>query len=463
MMKYARTLTAAVLALALAPARSAGQAGQIPSKPAAKAQTSDQPSAMDYRRDAMGTFDQMFPEMTALMALASMEPTKTTKPWDDLVNDRCHLWSLTVDQAEIVMREKSQTPAASWQEWRKDNEEFIANEIQSAGREVMSWRQKTYTEIFSLQWDIDFHPVRKDEWLKTMNEAEKILETAEGTVNDAAAPVGVIEKSRIDVRQAKSLVDNVASDLDQIRKRVVQNHGAELKMDAKIAAIQARWTGLQDLYPHVVTTWKMTVSGWTKNIKSAFESHEKTRKQFDTLYEPVMNQKLFAGLRLFQGKEYKDLAGVVDRVDQALQVRWVKAKDKSQKDEDISKAMEKERLASDQERKRYWELYEIASPARARQEWLTYNSIVSDLLKDRELELKSLNLKNTPAEQKAAEADLKKYRDKGFPDQIAAQKAWDEYQKQQKSADAEMTRIMTDRAARLKKLGLPPEPDWPVR
>ena len=62
-----------------------------------------------------------------------------------------------------------------------------------------------------------------------MTEAEKILEAAEGTANDTAAAAVAIEKSRSDVRQAESQVDNVASDLEQVSKRVMQNHRVELK------------------------------------------------------------------------------------------------------------------------------------------------------------------------------------------------------------------------------------------
>jgi len=467
MMKYARTLTAAPLVLALALVLPAGFSGQTkPQTPTksqapAKSQPSAQPSAMDFRRDAMNTFDQIFGEMTTLMALSSYNPAKMDKAWEDLVNERGNLWSNTVDQAEIVFLEKSPQLPPSWAEWRKDNEEFIAAEIQSAGRDVMRWRCQTYLEIFALQLDIDSHPIRKDEWLKTMTEAEKILETAEGAANDGAATVQAIEKSRSDVRQAKNLVDNVASDLGNIRKRVLDFHGAELKMDSKIAAIQARWTALKDQYPHVIEKWKLSVSGWAKNIKTAYDSHEKTRKQFDTLYEPVMNQKLFAGLRLFQGKEYKDLGGVLDKLDQTLQVRWVKAKDKGKKDEDIATAIEKEEQTSEQERKRYWELNEIVTPAREQQESLKYSA--GEAAKERELTLKTMNSKNSAAEQKAAEEELRKFQQKALPEQVAAQKAWDAYQKQKKEADAEMTRLLTDHAARLKKLGLPPEPDWPMR
>ena len=462
MMTYARTFTAAPLVLALALVLPAGPSGQTKPRPQApaKSQPSAQPTAMDFRRDAMNTFDQIFPEMTTFMASTSHEPSKTTKPWDDLVNERCNLWSNTVDQAEIVYLEKSPQLPPSWTEWRKDNEEFIAAEIQSAGRDVMTWRWETYLEIFSLQKDIDANPIRKDEWLKTMTEAEKILETAEATANGSAATAEAIEKSRSDVRQAKSLVDNVASDLGNIRKRVLDFHGAELKMNSKIAAIQARWTGLKDQYPHVIEKWKLSVSGWAKNIKSAYESQEKTRKQFDTLYEPVMNQKLFSGLKHFQGKEYKDLGGVVDKLDHSLQVRWVKAKDKGKKDEDIAKAIEKEKLTSEQERKRYWELNEIVTPAREQQESLKYSA--GEAAKERELTLKTMNSKNSAAEQKAAEEELRKFQQKALPEQVAAQKAWDAYQKQKKEADAEMTRLLTDHAARLKKLGLPPEPDWPM-
>lgn len=463
MRKYTRTLAAAALALALALALPAGQAGQKPSKPAAKSQTSDQPSVMDWRRDAMNTFDQIFNDMTTLMASTSREPSKTTKAWDDLVNERCSLWSNTVDQAEMIYQEKSQPVPASWQEWRKDNEEFIAAEVQSAGREVMSWRWKANDDIYCLQQDIEFHPIRKEEWLKTMTEAEKILETAEGVAGDAVASVEAIEKSRSDVKQAKSLVDNVASDLEQIRKRVVQNHGAELKLDPKIAAIQARWTSLKDVYPHVIEKWKSSLSGWAKSIKATYDNQEKIRKQFDTLYEPVMSQKLFAGLKHFQGKEYKDLGGAVDKLDQSLQVRWVKAKDKSQKDGDIVKAMDKEKQTADQERKRYWELNQIANPAREQEEILKHISKVDNSSKERELRLKAGNINNTAAEQKAADEALRQYLQKATPEQVVGQKAWDDYQKQKKDAEAEMTKILTDRAARLKKLGLPPEPDWPVR
>jgi hypothetical protein len=459
MRKYTRTLAAAALAMALALALPAGQAGQK----APKTTISSQPSVLDYRNDAMQTFDSLFADMTTLMASTSTEPTKTSKAWDDLVNDRCNLWSLTVDQAEIVMREKGQEPAASWQEWRKDNEEFISNEIQSAGRDVMVWRWKTYLEIFALQLDIDSHPIRKEEWLKDMTDAEKILETAEATAGDAAATVAAIEKSRSDIQQAKNLVDNVASDLGHIRKRVLDFHGAELKMDSKIGAIQTHWTSLKDLYPRVITKWKDSLAGWSKNIKTAYDSHEKTRKQFDTLYEPVMNQKLFAGLKHFQGKEYKDLGGAVDKLDQALQVRWVKAKDKSQKDEDIVKVLEKEKQTSEQERKRYMELMEITGASRERQEILKYILVAENALKERGLKLKSANRNNTPEEQKAADEELQKYNLKTLPEQVAAQKVWDDYQKQVKDGLAEMARLTTDRAARLKKLGLPPEPEWPVR
>jgi hypothetical protein len=466
MTKYLRTLTAASLVLALALVLPAGQS--LPKKPQtqtapAKSQTLSQPTAMDYRRDAMGTFDQIFGEMTALMALTSYDPAKMDKAWENLVNERCTLWSNTVDQAEIVMREKEQTPAASWQEWRKDNEEFIAAEIQSAGRDVMKWRCQTYLEIFALQLDIDSHPIRKDEWLKTMTEAEKILETAEGTANDTAATVQAIEKSRSDVRQAMNLVDNVASDLAQIRKRVMEFHGAELKMDSKIAAIQARWMGLKDQYPGVLEKWKLSVSGWAKNIKTAYDSHEKIRKQFDTLFEPVMNQKLFSGLRLFQGKEYKDVGGVGDKLDQTLQVRWAKAKDKSKNDEDTAKAIEKEKQTSEQERKRYWELIDITGGQRERQEVLKYIQAADNALKERGLKLNVANHDNGAAEQKAAEEELSKYNLKSLPEQVAARKAWDEYQKQKNDALAEMTRIVAGHEARLKKLGLPPEPDWPKR
>jgi hypothetical protein len=454
MKKYAFVIAAAALALALALALPADPSGQT----AQKTTISSQPSVLDYRNDAMQTFDSLFDDMTTLMASTSMEPTKTSKAWEDLVNDRCNLWSLTVDQAEIVMREKGQEPAASWQEWRKDNEEFIANEIQSAGKDVMTWRWKTYLEIFALQLDIDSHPIRKEEWLKDMTDAEKILETAEGTANDAAATVAAIERSRSDIQQAKNLVDNVASDLGHIRKRVLDFHGAELKMDSKIAAVQTRWTSLKDVYPRVITKWKDSLTGWSKNIKTAYDSHEKTRKQFDTLYEPVMNQKLFDGLKHFKGKEYKDLGGAVDKLDLTLQVRWVKAKDKSQKDEDIVKALEQEKLTTEKERKRYRELMEITGAYRAREEELKYGRI-QDAKRAQDLQLKAARAKS-PAEQKAADEEYQAFLKEALPDQVAVQKAWDDYQKQVKDGWAEMTKIEADRAARLKKLGLPSDPDW---
>ena len=421
-------------------------------------QSQTQPTVLDYRNDAMQTFDQLFDDMTRLMASTSTEPTKTSRAWEDLVNDRCNLWSLTVDQAEIVMREKGQEPAASWQEWRKDNEEFIANEIQSAGKDVMTWRWKTYLDIFSLELDIDSHPIRKDEWVKDMTEAEKILETAEGVSRDDSATVAEVEKGRGDLQQAKNLVDNVASDLGHIRKRVLDFHGAELKMDAKIAAVQTRWTGLKDLYPRVITKWKDSLAGWSKSIKTAYDSHEKTRKQFDALYEPVMNQKLFDGLKHFKGKEYKDLGGVVDKLDQALQVRWVKAKDKSKKDEEIVKALEQEKLTTEKERKRYRELMELTGAYRAREEDLKYARI-QDAARDRDLKLKSARAQS-PAEQKAADEEYQKFLKMALPDQVVMLKAWDDYQKQVKDGVAEMKKIIADREARLKKLGLPSDPDW---
>jgi hypothetical protein len=254
------------------------------------------------------------------------------------------------------------------------------------------------------------------------------------------------------------MVENVAEDLARIRKRVLENHGAELKMDSKIAAVQTRWTGLKDLYPRVITKWKDSLAGWSKNIKTAYDSHEKTRKQFDALYEPVMNQKLFDGLKHFKGKEYKDLAGIVDKLDQALQVRWVKAKDKGKKDEDIVIALEKEKQTTEQERKRYRALMEITGPSRAREENIKLARI-QDAARARDLKIRASRAQS-PAEQKAADEEYQSFLKEALPDQVALRKAWDDYQRQVQDGLAEMKKIVADREARLKRLGLPSDPDW---
>jgi hypothetical protein len=456
MIKIAKTFAAAAVVLALALVLTADPFGQSQTSAA-------KPSAMDYRRDAMNTFDQLFDDMTKLMASTSMEPTKTTKVWEDLVNDRCNLWSLTVDQAEMVYRDKSQELPSGWTDWRKDIEEFIAGEIQTAGKDVMTWRWKAYRDMFSLERDIEFHPVRKDEWLKAITDAEKILVTAEAVANDGSATVEMVDQSRANVKEAESLVENVAIDLKHVRERVIENHGAELKMDPKIAAIQTRWIGLEGQYPSVINKWKTSVAGWAKNIKTTYESQEKLRKQFDTIYEPVMKQDLFSSLKHFKGLEYKDMETAVTKVDQALQSRWMKAKDKSKKDEEIAKALEDEKILAEKEKKRYWELNDLCGPAREAEEKLKWSRATDDASIVRDLEVKAGRMKNNPEEQKAADAALKDYRDGKTPKQIAGQKAWEDYQKLKRAAEDEMTKIVKDRAARLKKLGLPPDPDWPSR
>lgn len=454
-MKTKAEATGAALALAIVMAFPA----PIPSRQ----QSASKPSAMDYRREAMNTFDQLFDDMSKLQASTSMEPGKTDKAWEDLVNERCSLWSNTIDQAEMVYRDKGQELTSDWKEWRRDNEEFIAVEIQSAGKEVMIWRRKAYLDMFSLERDIEFHPVRKDEWVKTLTEAEGILEAAEAVAANASSTTDDVDKSRGELKKAESLVDNVSDDLRNVRKRVVENHGVELKMDPKIAAIQARWTGMADLYPSVITKWKDALGGWAKNIKSTYDSQEKLRKQFDAIYEPVMKETLFANLKHFKGRAYQDLMKAVDAADQALQSRWMKAKDKSKKDEEIAKAIEKEKQTAEAEKKRYWELMEISGPAREQEERLKWIRATDDASKVRELRVKAASSTNTPAEQKAADEALKAYLAQTTPEQVAGQKAWEDYQKLKMSAEAEMTKIVSDRAARLKKLGLPPDPDWPSR
>jgi hypothetical protein len=347
--------------------------------------------------------------------------------------------------------------------WQAEYDAYILD-VLSYGEAVADWRRSLVEERMSFEDDNETFPKKEKKLLEDLGAADKTLKEARDLVSgelnlySREKTVAACERLVGEVNRVQTLLRNIRGSLVHMREQVLDRYETKAAMDPSIEKAVAAWKETEAKFPNVMERWrKYLQEKWPKVVEDTWVAYTDEKEDFQATHEPLLEGTLFDGLSQFKGKEYDALAAGLD--DLVTDLRELRAKNAEELEilERIREEREREEAISAEEWKIYMDHANRYGPSVERELRLAAANAAGGALGARELRIQLARTEEGTPEYRALLKKLEDHENMRLPEQVAAQKALEDFWKAQEESKREMNELMERRRKRRAKLDLSPD------
>ncbi len=411
----------------------------------------------------MGSYDSLVKQgmdgIGNLLKSTKRERSEIEGVWDDL-NERFISVFSKIGHFEfdsLLKKEKSESIAKGASEW-SNSMTLLIHDLQAVG-EVVAWQRQVNRDIAQREFDIEKAPNRLAGYTERLKDDGPRLEAIARDLKNRRLSSEAIQKCLDEVKSVRITAENVSGSIGRTIGYLEEDVTLGKEMDKRIAKILEDWTQMKDRHPNVAPELSDTPLNWVPLAKKHWENLEKAREEFDKVYGPFLEGKIFKDIPVFRDCEYKDLSRPAVNLEIELKTALAAAVQKEKSEAELRRAIELDEELTRKERERIRKLDDSVSPQRSRELSLAHSRAAGGIRRVRELQLLMsrfpLDQVNSPEYRKLSE-ESSLIMDFKHPEQLAVERKIREFEELQKKVTRERETIINEHRDRRKKLGLAP-------